>query len=357
MNKRLKQLRINLGKAGRLPYVISDLKNIRYLTGFTGSAAMLIVTAGDAFFISDSRYEEYARSILPADVKFVLQSGDINLVIKELCRLVDAKELFVEDHLMPVSAFFELKKVLRGVKLSAGGNETNMLRMVKDDEEVAVLRQAAAITDKCVKHICSIVKPGMTEWELAVEIDLFYKKQGCRGTSFDTIVASGTFSSMPHYETSMTKKIKSGDVLLIDMGCEYQGYNSDLTRTFFIGSVDSKLRDIYNVVKEAGRIARESVKPGITAAELDGAARAFIEAAGFGDNFGHGLGHGYGLEIHELPSIRKNNDTVLKKNMTITIEPGIYVPGLGGVRIEDMVLVTASGGESLTKFSRELIVL
>jgi Xaa-Pro aminopeptidase len=346
-----------LRKTGRLPYLVNDLNNIAYLTGFTGSYAMLVITEGDSFFISDSRYEEYARSILHKRVKFILQIGNFKEIIRELCRILEIKNLYVEDHNFSLASFFDLKKFLRGIKLIPGGDEVNFIRMVKDDDEIAILSEAAGITDRCVDHLVSIVKPGMTEWDISVEIEYFYRKNGCRKTSFDSIVASGAGASMPHYEPSMSKKIMPGDVLLIDMGCEYNGYNSDLTRTFFINNVDPELEKIYMVVKEAQQRALDAVRPGITAGELDSSARDYISQAGYGDNFGHSLGHGYGIEIHELPAIRKNGELVLKKNMTITIEPGIYLPGKGGVRIEDMVLVTASGGETLTKSTKDLIVL
>ncbi|MCL2026057.1 MAG: Xaa-Pro peptidase family protein [Leptospirales bacterium] len=357
MKKRINNLKSNLRKKKHLPYLVSDLNNIRYLTGFAGSYAAFVVTEGDSFLISDSRYEEYASSILPKQVKFVLQSSTFKETLKEFCKNLNIENLFVEDNKFPVASFFELKKFLRKVKLLPGGNEVNFIRMVKDDEEIKILTEAAALTDRCFSHLISMIKPGMTEWDISVEIEYFYRKNGCRKTSFDSIVASGAASSMPHYETNMNKKIMPGDVLLIDMGCEYQGYNSDLTRTFFINNVDPELEKIYMIVKEAQKRALEAVKPGVNAGRLDKVARDYISEAGYGANFGHGLGHGYGIEIHELPAIRKNGEIVIKKNMTITIEPGIYLPGKGGVRIEDMVLVTASGGEALTKSTKDLIVL
>ena len=357
MKKRISSLKSNLKKKKSLPYMVSDLNNIRYLTGFTGSYAVFLMTEGGSFLISDSRYEEYARSILPKQIKFILQSGSFKETLRDLCKSLNITNLFIEENNFPVVSFFELKKFLRKVKLIPGGNEVNFIRMIKDDEEIKILAEAAALTDRCFSHLTSIIKPGITEWDISVEIEYFYRKNGCRKTSFDSIVASGAASSMPHYEPCMNKKIMPGDIILIDMGCEYQGYNSDLTRTFFINSVDPELEKIYMVVKEAQRRAIEAVKPGINAGRLDKVARDYISEAGYGDNFGHGLGHGYGMEVHELPSIRKDGEIVLKKNMTITIEPGIYIPGKGGIRIEDMVLVTASGGTALTKSTKELIVL
>ena len=294
---------------------------------------------------------------MPKQVKFILQSGSFKETLGDLCKILDIKNLFVEENNFSVASFFELKKFLRKIKLIPGGNEVNFVRMIKDDEEIKILTEAAALTDRCLSHLISIIKPGVAEWDISIEIEYFYRKNGCRKTSFDSIVASGAASSMPHYEPDMNKKVMSGDILIIDMGCEYQGYNSDLTRTFFINSVDPELEKIYMVVQEAQKRALEAVRPGINADRLDKAARDYISESGYGANFGHGLGHGYGIEVHELPSIRKNGEIVLKKNMTITIEPGIYIPGKGGVRIEDMVLVTASGGTALTKSTKDLTIL
>jgi Xaa-Pro aminopeptidase len=233
----------------------------------------------------------------------------------------------------------------------------SILRSVKEEEESTLLREACAITDRCFTHLLQYIKPGLSEWDIAVEIDYFYKRNGCTACSFDPIVASGTGSSMPHYKPSNEKKIMKGDVLLIDMGCLYKGYNSDLTRTIFVDSVDSTLGEIYNIVYEAQKKAVSSVKPGIDTRKLDSIARTLISDYGYGDNFGHGLGHGVGIEIHELPAIKKFTSAIIKKNMVITIEPGIYIPGKGGVRIEDTVLVTSGGCEILTKSSKELIVI
>lgn len=229
--------------------------------------------------------------------------------------------------------------------------------MVKDEGEINILREAAAITDSCFYHLLKFIRPGITEWDIAIEIETYYKKNGCTACSFDSIVASGSASSMPHYMPSMDKKIKAGEILLIDMGCMYKGYNSDLTRTVFIGKIDNSLEKIYNIVLEAQGKALNAVRAGIETCELDNAARSVIADYGYGENFGHGLGHGVGIEIHEMPAVKKSGSIKLKKNMVITIEPGIYIPGSGGVRIEDMVLVNSGGCEVLTKCSKELIVI
>lgn len=341
---------------GFLPYLVSDLKNIEYLTGFTGSYARLLVDGGISYFISDSRYEEYARGILPDTVRFVLQKEDPHLLLRSILEEGGRKSLYLEEHSLQLSEYLRLKAKLRGVRLLPGGDEVNGIRIVKDPEEIRILREAAQITDRCFEQLIDLVRPGMTEWEIAVEIELFYRRNGCRKTSFDTIVASGKGSSMPHYQTSMKKRVKKGDVLLIDMGCEYRGYNSDLTRTVFVGSITPFFEKIYLTVLSAQLAACEAVKPGVATGRLDAIAREIIESEGHGERFGHSLGHGVGMEVHELPAV-KSGDFRLRKNMAITIEPGIYIPGRGGVRIEDMVLVTERGRELLTRSSKDIIVI
>jgi Xaa-Pro aminopeptidase len=353
---RIKKLIRSLHEKRTLPYLITDLVNIRYLTGFTGSFAYLVVDSDRSYFISDSRYEEYARSILHKSIEFILQKNDFLDSLKFVLKKAGAKQLFLEEHSTPLSVYRSMKSSIKSVTFSPGGDEVNQLRMIKDEEEIGILRHAAKITDACVDHLKKIIRPGDGEWDVAVEIEHFYRRHGCRKSSFDVIVASGPGSSMPHYATSMEKKVRSGESILIDMGCEYQGYNSDLTRTMFIHSIDPALETVYRVVQKAQEAAVAAVRPGITTGRLDAVARDIIADAGYGERFGHSLGHGIGMEVHELPAIKKG-DLKLKKNMAITIEPGIYIPGVGGVRIEDMVAVTAKGCEVLTKSSKDIIIL
>lgn len=355
---RIKKLKKMLKESTGFPYLITDLNNIKYLTGYAGSNAYLIIDEKESFIISDSRYEEYIKKLLPRDVSFYLQEGSAANAIKECSDIMAKKEIFVESHNITLSLYTELKKVLKKIKITPMSEDpVSILRSVKDEDEISILREACAITDRCFSHLLQYIKPGLSEWDIAVEIDYFYKKNGCTACAFDSIVASGAGSSMPHYKPSEDKKIIKGDVLLIDMGCLYRGYNSDLTRTIFVDSIDSTMGDIYNIVYEAQKKAVRSVKPGIDTRILDSIARTVISDYGYGENFGHGLGHGVGIEIHELPAIKKFASTTIKKNMVITIEPGIYIPGKGGVRIEDTVLVTSGGCEILTKSSKELIVI
>jgi len=353
---RIKRLQSALNKKGMLPYLVSDLCNIRYLTGFTGSFARMLIGRDRTCFISDSRYEEYACSILPGHVEFVLQEDEPFVLVRDIVRSMGSGSLYLEEHSLVLSVYHELRKKLRGIKLLPGRDEVNSFRAVKDEGEIALMRKAAAITDDGFSHLNGFIKPGMTEWNVAVEIEIFYRKNGCRKTAFDSIVASGKGSSMPHYETSMNRKIEKGDIVLIDMGCEYEGYNSDLTRTIFVDTIDPFFREIYGIVKTAQQEAVDKARPGITTGRLDGIARGIISEKGYGKNFGHSLGHGVGLEVHELPAV-KAGDFRLKKNMVITIEPGIYVPDRGGIRIEDTVLLCSGGCETLTKSSKDLIII
>ncbi len=353
---RLSKLKKILEKNGRFPYLISNLININYLTGFEGSYGSLLLDDEKSFFITDSRYTEYASAILPKSIEIIRQNTDLISSLKQIYKITKKKKLFIEQSLN-LSVFLSLKKQLTNIKLLPGENETESLRTVKEESEIANLRKAVSITDMCFSYLLKIIKPGITEWDIAVEIEYFYRKNGCRKSSFDSIVASGKGSSMPHYITSMTKKIENHDILLIDMGCVFNGYNSDLTRTIFIGNCLPEFRKIYNIVKNAQEEAISGVKQGITAGKLDKISRGIITKNGYGPEFGHSLGHGVGLEIHESPYIKNKNSFRLKKNIPFTVEPGIYIPDKGGVRIEDVVIVSDNGCENLTGSSGEIIIL
>lgn len=353
---RLRKLIRRLKSREVLPYLVTDPVNIRYLTGFAGSYAYMVIASPRSFFITDSRYEEYAESILPGGVDLALQRNQFLDSLVSVVKGIRSKRLFIEEHSTPFSLYRAIKERLGGVAILPGGDEVNHLRMVKDDEEIAVIKKAAKIVDACVAHLKKIIRAGDREWDIAVEIEHFFRTRGARKSGFDSIVASGPGSSMPHYVTSMKKKLRPGEPLLVDMGCEYMGYNSDLTRTLFVHSIDPTLEGIYRIVREAQEAALDAVRPGITTGRLDATARDIIDLAGYGERFGHSLGHGIGMEVHELPAV-KAGDATLKKNMVITVEPGIYLPGVGGVRIEDMVLVTSRGREVLTSSQKGITIV
>jgi len=353
---RIKKIRNKLRNNDNFPYLVSSLINIKYCTGFDGSYGYLIFFPDETNFISDSRYEEYAISILPQNVRFVLQEKDINQTLSALLKKKNIKKLFLEEHAISLAQYKALKEQCRGIALEYGGDCINELRVIKDEEEIDIIKQASSITDLCFNHILTMLKTGISEWDVVTEIEYFYKKNGCSGTSFATIVASGSGSSMPHYKTD-SKIIKEGDPVLIDMGCIYHGYCSDITRTVFINSISDDMKNIYTIVKKAQENAIVAIKPGMTTNKLDSIARNFIAAHGYAAMFGHSLGHGVGMDVHEIPAIKQNGYVTLKKGMVITIEPGIYLPKCGGVRIEDMVLITKDGYEVLTKSPKDIIVL
>ncbi len=353
----LDDLRAELSARKKLPYLVLDLVNIRYLTGFAGSYAALVIDHGESWLVSDSRYEEYARSILPDGVRFALQKKDLNGTLRKLLKRISASRLYLEEHGLPISSYFAMKKDLAPVTLSPGGDAVNVRRMCKSPEELQIIEKAVALADACFAHLCTLIKPGVKEWDIAIEIEYYYRKKGCRRSAFDSIVAAGAGSSMPHYSTSMTRKIREGEMVMIDMGCEYQGYNSDLTRTVFVRSVAPEFRKIYGVVRSAQEKAIRAIRPGMLSGAIDKVARDAIADRGFGWAFGHSLGHGVGLEVHELPALKARGKVPLAPNMVLTVEPGIYIPGKGGVRIEDVVAVTESGCRIYTKSSKEIIVL
>ncbi|HOS41425.1 MAG TPA: aminopeptidase P family protein [Spirochaetota bacterium] len=357
MTSRIERIQKTIRARKKFPYFVSSVVNVKYLTEFAGSYAAMVIDRDAIYFISDSRYEEYARKLLPESVNFVLQERDLCTALKSILKTTGRTRLFLEEHDLSLSLFNVMKKRMRGTTLVPAGDQINEMRMVKEEGEIAVIAEAVALADRCFEHIITLAKPGVLEWDLAVEIEYFYRKNGCTKTSFDSIVASGTGSSMPHYETSMTKRIAQGDILLIDMGCVYQGYNSDLTRTVFVGSIAPDFRHIYDTVRRAQEAAIDAVRPGMTTGRLDATARRVIADAGCGDRFGHSLGHGVGLEVHELPAVRPRGDIRLKKNMVITIEPGIYMPDAGGVRIEDMVVVSPGGCRVLTRATKDIVII
>ena len=353
---RMTKLRKNLSDSEKFPYLISDLVNIKYLTGFNGSYAYIIIGKKYTCFITDSRYEEIATSLLDSKTDLVLQKTDLFNTVKEYLPKHE-KILFIEEHSAPLSFFMSLKKTLKGVKVIPAGDDVNSLRMVKDKEEIILLNKAANIVDECFLHILKFIKTGITEWDISNEIEFFFRKNGCRKSSFPSIVASGAGSSMPHYETSMKKKIKYGDTILIDMGCEFSGYNSDLTRTLFMGKIDKNIEKIYAVVRNAQETALAKIKPGMLSGDADALARDVIAQEGYGEFFGHSLGHGVGLEIHELPALKKGGGIKIPVNSVLTVEPGIYLPGKGGVRIEDTCLITEKGCEALTRSPKDFIII
>lgn len=264
------------------------------------------------------------------------------------------KNLIFEDDFISVKVFNMFKNIADNIEFCPMSDDINKIRMIKSDEELELIAKAEQIGVDAFKHILSYIKPGVSEKDIAAELEYFMKKNGAEKTSFDTIVLSGERTALPHGVPG-DRIIKNGDFLLMDYGCVYNGYCSDMTRTIMIGKADKKQKEIYNTVLNAQMTGLNVLKAGIGGFSADKAARDVIDEAGYGDYFGHSLGHGVGLQIHELPNLSPKSDIILEENMIVSCEPGIYIYGYGGVRIEDLVCVKKDGIRNLTNLSKELI--
>ncbi|WP_239704129.1 MULTISPECIES: aminopeptidase P family protein [unclassified Mammaliicoccus] len=333
--------------------VVLSPYNRRYLSGFTGTSGSLLITQDTKQLITDFRYIQQANS-QAEDFEIINQNGPMINKINELIQHGDYKNLGVEADLITYNEYQALNT--DEVQLSSIEGVIETIRMIKDDFEIKQIQKAADIVDETYEHILKWVKPGMTENEVNNEMEMFMRSKGATCSSFDTIVASGHRGALPHGVAS-NKVIEEGDMITLDFGALYEGYVSDITRTFAIGEPKEEMKKIYNIVLESQLAALEQIKPGMTGKEADSIARDIISSYGYGEQFGHSLGHGIGLEVHEGPALSQKSDIVLEENMCVTLEPGIYVEGLGGVRIEDDVLVTKNGLQRFTKSTKDLIIL
>lgn len=352
---RLSRLRALMADRGLAALFVTGEHNRRYLSGFTGSSGYLLITADKAFLLTDFRYMTQA----PAQAKHfevVEHQPKASATVKELLEQSAVKELGFEPHDLSYAAFKGYEAELAGIKLVPADSLVEELRMIKDEAELTVMREAAELADRTFEHVLTTLKPGVTELEVALEIEFYMRRHGASGVSFDTIVASGERSALPHGKAS-ERVIGSGEFVTFDFGAYYKGYCSDITRTVVVGKPADKHRAIYDIVLEAQLNALEHIKPGMTGKEADALARDVIDRHGYGDYFGHSTGHGLGMEVHEAPRLSKLSDTVLRPGMTVTVEPGIYLPGFGGVRIEDDVVVTEHGVQRLTQSTKNFIII
>lgn len=326
-------------KEGLDAFIITDPIELFYLTGLDLSSGTLFLRPDHNTLLVDGRYLEICQKISPVPVYLKKDRP-----LKEL--LTGASLCGIESQSTTVASFLELQKECE-VKIEPK-TLLEHLRAIKDAKEIEALRNAANLGSLGYDYICSLLKKGISEDELAFEVEFFWRKQGAQGLAFDPIIAFGKNSSMPHYRSGLSR-LKEGDVVLIDIGVKLNHYHSDMTRTQFFGTPPPELEKIFAVVKEAQNRAFAVLKPKVTAEEVDDAARQYIASQGYGQNFCHSLGHGVGLQIHEFPLLRKDSPISLEEGMVLTIEPGIYIPSLGGVRIEDTVVITNNGYENLTK--------
>ena len=354
MIRRIEKLRALMTEDMIDGYLVTSPANLRYLTNFTGTAGVAFITQEQAYFITDFRYMEQANNQTQG-LTILQHQGDI---VGEIIRLVESQQISVfgfEDAFLTVAEYSVFEEVI-DAELAPASGLIESLREQKDDAEIAIIEKACAIADEGFQHVLKMIRPGMTEIEVANQLDLFMRSLGASGTSFETIVASGARSALPHGVAS-EKVIEQGDMVTLDFGCVYQGYVSDITRTFAIGDPGQELKDIYQIVLGAQQKVIDAAKAGVTGAQLDAIARDFITQAGYGEAFGHSTGHGIGMEIHEGPNISRSNEAELMIGNVITDEPGIYIAGLGGVRIEDDLLILAEGNRILTQSPKELIIL
>lgn len=336
--------------------LISKPENRAYLSGFTGSAGWLLITQQDAYLITDFRYVEQAAAEAPL---FTVRKPESTpqALIAELCQQAQAARVGIEGDFVTVDDFAAYRQALAQQELVSITGLVEALRMVKDADELALMRRAAEITDQAFQHVLGFIRPGVTEREVALELEFTMKRLGAQGLAFETIVASGERSSLPHGQPT-DRVIRQGDLVTMDFGALYQGYCADMTRTVMVGEPSAKQREIYEIVLEAQKRGVAACRAGITGKELDEVCRSYIREKGYGENFGHGTGHGVGRFIHEGPKVNaRGEQDVLQAGMVVTIEPGIYLPGWGGVRVEDMVVVTETGCEVLSKSPKELIIL
>lgn len=336
--------------------ITSDI-NRRYFTGMKSSAGTVLAFRNKAYLLIDFRYIEKARETVKTAE--VIETKELYKEISALLRQEGVKNLAIEAMDVTVSRLNVMKKHLKCVDIietDVLSNSINKLRMIKDEEEMEYIRKAQEIAESAFDDILGFIKEGVTEREIALELDRLLLEKGAEGISFDTIALAGENTSMPHGVPS-DKKVKNGEFVLMDFGAVYNGYHSDMTRTVCVGTPDEEMEKIYNIVLTAQEKAIAAAKAGISGKELDGIARRHICDAGYGEYFGHSLGHGVGLEIHEQPNAAPSYEKNLEKGTVITIEPGIYIAGKFGVRIEDFVILTENGCINLTKSAKNIISL
>lgn len=355
MMLRVEKLRAQMKKDQLDGFLVTSPYNLRYLTNFTGTTGLAVITLDKAFFVTDFRYTEQAAAQAQG-FEIVKNVGPIFDEVAKICQQEEINALAFEESYVSFAEYSVLEEIIEETPLVPVSGMIENLREVKDDAEIAIIEKACAIADQGYEHVLKMIKPGMTEIEVANQLDFFMRSLGATSVSFDTIVASGLRSAMPHGVAS-DKVIEQGDLITLDFGCYYDGYVSDMTRTFAIGDPGSQLKEIYQIVLEAQLKVLEVAKPGLTGIQLDAVARDHITAAGYGEAFGHSTGHGIGLEIHEGPNVSFRADKQFVVGNVITDEPGIYLPGIGGVRIEDDLLITPDGNRVLTSSTKELIIL
>lgn len=335
-------------------FLVTNLSNVRYLTGFSGSNGQVLLTRDSAFFYSDGRYKERAKDLV--------RGAEIGIYPTRLADLLapkveesGIKRLAIEGQTVTLVERDDLAQRLDGVEFVSTKGVVENLRRVKDVEEVAKIKQAIAVADEAFEHVLGALTPGRTEKEIALELEIRMRRSGAEDVSFEPIVGSGPLSAHIHHSPS-DREFQKSDLILMDFGALVDGYHSDMTRTVVLGPATEEQREMYDLVLRAQAAGIAALGPGAHGREVDAAARKVIDDAGRAEEFAHGLGHGVGLDIHEAPNLGKTSEDTLAPGEVITVEPGVYVPGAGGVRIEDCVLVTGDGSEVLGSAHRDTLL-
>ena len=337
--------------------LVMGYPNYRYLSGFTGSNAVLLIHPQRKLLVTDFRYQEQsAKQAIGFDIEVVIKagaglSGPVEKAVSEL----NIHRLGYESDHMTVAAYRFWKECLTSVELVPCDGEIERIRQIKDEDEIKLIARAQQISESALDRLIPLLRPGITEREIAAELTYQMAKEGCT-PAFDHIIASGPNSSMPHAGVS-ERVIQNGDFLTMDFGACYCGYCSDMTRTLAIGQPTPKMREVYEIVLQAQQASLDLLGPGVSCREIDAAAREIIAKAGYADCFGHGLGHGFGMEIHEQPRCNQTTTERLHPGICTSVEPGIYLPGEFGVRIEDIVVITENGYKNFTTAQKNLIIL
>ena len=331
--------------------IIKGMENIFYLTGFRGSEGTAVVTRGDVLLVVDSRYITYAREAAKGCV--VLETKGKDGTMESLFQRYGITRTGFDSHHTTFETYRSLRDGSPSVEFVPLANDLESVRQCKEPEEVLALQKAISIATEAFTAVFEKIAPGRTEKAIANDLEYAMRSFGAEGASFETIVASGPRSALPHGQPT-DKALKAGEVVIIDFGCRVDGYCSDETCTISLGKTSKQLQEIHDVVRDAKQKGLDAVRAGLPVRELDMIVRGFIEEKGYGEFFGHGTGHGVGIAVHEPPAVTNRGEGLLEEYMVITIEPGIYIPHVGGVRLEDMVLVKENGGEVLTRLRKDL---
>ena len=354
-SRRLEAVKKKVSESRLQGFLVTSLPNIRYLTDFTGSNAVLLILPERNLFFTDNRYRTQVSEEVKGSLIRVVSGSLLEALSRRLTNRGREKIGF-EAGCLTVSAFRNLKEYARGTSFIPTSGLVEQFRAYKDEIEISKIKRAAEITDRVFNKILAILKPGVGELDIAAEITYWHRRFGAESEAFDPIVASGIRGAIPHARAS-AKKIEKGELVTIDIGCRVEGYHSDLTRTVSVGKPPTEMKKIYDIVLDALQRSLDKARGGVRVSSLDAVARRTIREKGYGRFFCHSLGHGLGLEVHELPHVSSKSKDVLKRGSVITIEPGIYIPQVGGVRIEDDVVIRENDNEVLSKIPKKLVIV